>query len=232
MLLFDAWHDTLTLLLVLLLPQPRAHSWPAWPQWPRRSERCGVLSHIYHNFNNLLSQVLCVVTLSPGHRACFWCWFRTQRKGALAILVIPLGSSFHYPASAAAKHWPRDLSRLATGEMWDERCLSPEMSGGGVFALLSLAGDWWEDGWGWPVSDDGQSETGQERINTRHEIEESLVRVPCPDCPDRLSSDNKSFCSNLVDCMIFKKQDEVFCAPTGWLSMCCSKNDKNALRML
>ena len=96
MLLFDAWHDTLILLLVLLLPKPRAHSWPAWPQWPRRSERCGVLSHIYHNFNNLLSQVLCVVTLSPGHRACFWCWFRTQRKGALAILVIPLGSSFHY----------------------------------------------------------------------------------------------------------------------------------------
>ena len=28
------------------------------------------------------------------------------------------------------------------------------------------------------------------------------------------------------------EQDEVFCAPTVWLSMCCSKNAKNALRTL
>ena len=28
------------------------------------------------------------------------------------------------------------------------------------------------------------------------------------------------------------QQDEVFCAPTVWLSVCCSKNAKNALRML
>ena len=29
-----------------------------------------------------------------------------------------------------------------------------------------------------------------------------------------------------------RQQDEVFCAPTVWLSMCCSKNAKNALKML
>ena len=70
--------------------------------------------------------------------------------GFLAILVASLGLSFHYPAPAAAKHWPRDMAwtlmRCETSErrgVCNPRCQEAERRGkgrGGVFALLSL--DW------------------------------------------------------------------------------------------
>ena len=95
--------------------------------------------------------------------------------GFLAILVASLGLSFHYPAPAAAKHWPRD-----TGHCWDARQVRGEVSvtrdarrrrgegRGGVFALLSL--DWRLErertGPREAQSDDGQSQAGQGRSNT------------------------------------------------------------------